>query len=74
MSDPSVKQIAEVVARYMVEVDLLVDEARQRAEHRLGVPAGDFAVLDDAGYAEVLDLYGQLRRVAVLAHTPEGER
>lgn len=43
------------------------DEVRQDAEKRLGVPAGDMAVLDDADYNHALDVRASIVEALKLA-------
>lgn len=50
------------------EAAALLEAARADAEQRLGVPAGDMAVLDDPRYVAVLDAYGLLVRAANALH------
>jgi hypothetical protein len=42
-------------------VEEALDHLRADAEQRMGIPAGDMAVLDDPAYAAALNAWGQFR-------------
>lgn len=52
----ALKSISDAIAAVLDYSDFV----RQEAEQRLGVPAGDMAVLDDETYRKILDVYVDL--------------
>lgn len=55
MSDREQKALLDAITRADNLAPLWADDHRQEAEHRVGVEAGDMAVLDDPAYNRVLD-------------------